>query len=332
MEPGELTFGVGGGGEAQAIIDVMTDLGKVQRIEGLPEGHFAAAVPKGFELHDFTNEIDSRNDERATGPRRIEGAEGAETLESFIALVNRHGTANTAIFARGGETPRLEAVIDYHGPTSETDDVFGPVPAWRKQRVTYMFPFTNAFEAWKKGGLRGKNDFVLFVEDRIREIAEPEEVDAEEGSLTREVFNGVLRAQGKSKAERAERPLNCLFGSPSSLLNDAKKLKALSFQRIEETDHGLGGVEFKYEKADKVEGSERVREYYLVEVEVFKGEEAGQKRVIPARLKASANEGNLTLGLELLGVDRVIEAAFLEAVKRVFLDTDRPVYRAELAK
>jgi hypothetical protein len=313
---------------AQAIIERMREVGDVQPIEGLPEGHFAAAIPRGFVLHDFTAAIDKRLEERVDGPRRIEGTETAETLESFIALVNRHKGHSTAIFARGGEKPHLEAIVDYHKEAAG----LAPVPAWRKQRITYAFPFTSAFEAWKKGGARTKSDFVLFVEDRIREIAEPEEVEAAEGSLTREVFDGVLRAQGLPKAARAEKPLNALFGSPSALLNDAKKLKALSFQRIEETDHGLGGVEFRFEKADKVEGTERVREFYLVEVEVFKGEEAGQKRVIPARLKATANEGSLTLGLELLGVDRVIEAAFLDAVEQVRAETGRPVYRAELAK
>ncbi len=318
------------GGDAQAIIDTMLEQGKVQRIEGLPEGHFAVAVPKGFALHDLTAFIDRREEERAAGPRRIEGTEIAETLESFIALVQRHGTAETAVFARGGAQPRFEAVIDYHGESASSSN--GPVPAWRRQRVTYAFPFTDAFAAWARSGMRSKNEFVLFVEDRIREIAEPEEVEAVTGSLTREVFDGVLRAQGKPRAEREAAPLKALFGSPSALLNDAKKLKALSFQRIEETDHGLGGVEFKYEKADKVEGTERVREFYLVEVEVFKGEEAGTKRVIPARLKASASEGSLSLGLELLGVDRVIEAAFLDAVTKVKKETERPVYRAELAK
>lgn len=313
---------------AQAIIEAMRELGDVQPIEGLPDGHVAAAIPKGCTLHDFTAAIDKRAEERASGPWRIEGAETAETLEAFIGLVNRHKSGATAIFARGGDKPHLEAVVDYHGDGGGD----GSTPAWRKQRITYAFPFTSAFTAWKSGGMRSKGEFVLFVEDRIREIAEPEEIDAPEGSLTREVFDGVLRAQGHAKAVRAKKPLASLFGSPSALLNDAKKLKALSFQRIEETDHGLGGVEFCFEKADKVAGTERVREFYLVEVEVFKGEENGQKRVIPARLKASANEGSLTLGLELLGVDRVIDAAFLDAVEKVRVATERPVYRAELAK
>jgi len=315
--------------DAQAIIEAMEHVPYYSDIPDL-DGHRAIILSGQLTVHDLSKMIDERNERLASGPRRIEGTETAETLEAFIALVNRHATAETAVFARAGAQPRLEAVIDYHGSSFVTE-AGKPVPAWRKHRVRYSFPFTDAFDSWRNAKLMRKAEFVLFVEDRIREVAEPEEVEAADGSLTREVFDGVLRAQGVSKTERAKRPLISLFGSPSKLLQDARALKALSYQRIEETDHGLGGVEFRFEKADKVEGTAAVREFYLVEVPIFRGDEGSAREIVPARLKARTDDGALLLGVELLGLDRVIEKAFLAAIERVRVETGKPVYRAELA-
>ena len=76
-------------------------------------------------------------------------------------------------------------------------------------------------------------------------------------------------------------------------------------------------------------GAESVAEYYALELEVFPGSD---RLLIPVRLRAGVSGGGLGLGFELIGVDRVVEAAFLDAVARVETETGRPVYRAELAK
>lgn len=305
--------------------------GQVQQITGLPAGHFAIAVPLAMTLKSLTDEIDKREERLAPGPRRIEGTEVAETLPSFIDLVNRHARASTAIFARGGLQPALTAVIDYH---EESDGEEGPASAWRGQRVSYAFPFSPAFQAWGRAAMRGKVEFVAFVEDRIGDFLDPEELPkadptASRKTLIQEVFDGVLRARGVERGKRAGMAFDQVFAGPARLLADVRKLKGISTQSVDEIEHGLGSVEITFTKSDKVQGAESVAEYYAIAIEVFPGSEP---ITMPVRLRASASGGALVLGFELIGVDRVIDAAFLEAVKRVSDETKRPVYRAELAK
>ncbi len=330
--------------ENQAIIDVVTDLAKVHRLEGLPEGHVAFAVPKGFNALDLTAAIDKRTEERAAGPRRIKGMEVAETLDGFIELVKRHSTPASAIFALGGEKPKFTAVIDYHGASlpacaeskpaadSEAKVHFGdgPVPAWREQKVFYGFPLSDSFKEWSDLAQKFviKKDFLQWVRDHVLDVVDPSEVAADSGSVTRTVFEAVLRAQGKPKADREKAPLEALFGSPSALLDGASRLAAISSKQFEETEHGLGGISVSYQKEDKVTGTEKVKEYYLVEIEVFPG---SAKTILPARLKTKVADGALYLTLELLGVKEMIEAAFKDAIRQVEGHTGVPIYRASLA-
>lgn len=312
------------------IFEATLGLGAVQPIEGLPQGHFAAAVPHGFLLHDFTKAIDDRTERLASGPRRLEGTETAETLGSFVALVNRHGSVHTATFAMGGTAPKMTAIIDYH---EASDGASGPRSAWRGQRVHYAFPFSPQFKAWKDGRAMSKHDFVAFVEDRIGDFIDPEELPlpdamAPRRALIHEVHEGVLRARGVPRKDRADKPLDAVFAGPARLLADVRRLKGISTQSVDEIEHGLGSVEITYTKSDKVQGAESVAEYYALEIEVFPG--SGQL-TIPVRLRASVANGSLALGFELIGIDRVIDAAFLDAVQQVEAETGRPVYRAALA-
>jgi hypothetical protein len=321
------------------VLDATLDLGAVQPIEGLPNGHFAVAVPKGFELRDFTKDLDTRAERLAKGPRRIEGTETAETLGSFVALVNRHGSTHTVTFAKGGGAPTMTAVVDYH---EASDGASGPQSAWRGQKVHYPFPFSPQFKAWSDGKMRSKLDFVAFVEDRIGEFLDPEDLPTPPAptpenltlrrTLLQDVHEGVLRARGVPRAERANRPYDQVFAGPAKLLSDARTLKGVSTTAVDEVEHALGTVEIRYTKTDaavKSTGEAKISEYYALEIEVFPGSD---RLIVPVRLRANVVNGSLSLGFELIGIDRVIDAAFLDAVQRVETETGRPVYRAELAK
>lgn len=101
-------------------------------------------------------------------PARRTGTAKVETLQSFVALVNRHKTDDSAIFARTSwPDPALTAVIDYHG--------IGLEPAWLKHRVHYAFPLTDEFKAW--AALDGKAmkqlAFAEFLEEHSAELASP---------------------------------------------------------------------------------------------------------------------------------------------------------------
>lgn len=101
-------------------------------------------------------------------PARRTGTARVETLQSFIDLVNRHKTGDSAIFAKTAwPDPALTAVIDYHG--------LGLEPAWLKHRVHYAFPLTDEFKAW--AALDGKPmeqlAFAEFIEEHAAELASP---------------------------------------------------------------------------------------------------------------------------------------------------------------
>jgi len=298
---------------------------KAQRLDGLPEGHHVYAVPNNVEYIDLTGEIDRRVEERASGPRRINGTETTETLDSFIRLVSRHRKTETVVKANTtGQLPTFTAVIDYHG---ESVGGAGPVPAWKGQSVHYAFPFTKQFAAWLEASRKPvpKREFLRFVDTNIRHVVDPIDCDADDKSVTRAVFLEVLRARGESKAAREAKGLEALFGSAQALLDGVRGLNAISEEKFEEEESGLGDVSIRYAKTDKITETVKVREFYLVEAEIFQGSD---KIVIPARLRASVAGGALSLRLELLEIQRFIDSAFAAAEMEIAAKTGCPVYRS----
>lgn len=117
-------------------------------------------------------------------PRRKTGTARALTLASFIHLVNRHKTADSAVFAdTNWEKPAFQAVIDYHGLNTELGDfatreevesVLG-TPANLKHRVAYEFPLSNEWKAWVKadGEWMEQGQFAEFIRDHVAELVSP---------------------------------------------------------------------------------------------------------------------------------------------------------------
>lgn len=300
------------------------------------DGHgvVGVLVPKTHELKDLTAAIDKRVEDLALGPRRLISHEKAETLEGFIALTNRHASANTAIEAlilpsetSGGTfAPRLRAIVDYH---LESDGSKGPEARRCEHTIAYAFPLSARCKRWlaASGEFKSKRDFLRFVQENVADLVCPDEIEAEPGSVTRTEFEGVLRARGKSKAEREAAPLESLFGSPGHLCEGAKRMGAISSEEFEEAEAGLGDVTISFKKADKTTGSESVREFYLVRFAVFEGD---APEVLPMRLRTLVEGGKLHMRLEVIGLQTVIERAFAKACARVASETGRPVYRVKL--
>lgn len=298
------------------------------RIEVLPvEGGLAGVVvPKTHEFKDLSKEVDERIERLAPGPRRLKARETAETLDGFIALVCRHSAGNTAIEALRTPSPTMKALIDYH-LESQGDE--GPVARWLSHSVEYAFPFAEAFLAWQRAGDQwlSKRDFLRFVQDRTAEMVNPREIEAAKDSITRREFEGVLRSRGMDKDAREAAALETLFGTPEQLIAGARAMGAISAEEYDEVESGLGEVSIAYKKSDKTTGSEKVREFYLIDVAVFEGE---APQVLPARLRANVNNGALFLRLELIGMKELVKRSFEAACQRVADETECPVYRAKL--
>lgn len=303
-------------GAAVEAVKALHGGGKID-VEGGGDGLSLLTVPAGMRVVDFTEQLDAR----AGGPRRIKGTETAATLESFVEIVKRHKTAATAIWA-DASGPKLTAVIDYHFASV---DLRGAEPGWCGHRVAYSFPFTKEFQRWKSATLLSQKDFLKLVQERAREIVDPEDVEMPpQGSLVRDTLLDVQRARGTRREARESAKLETLYGTAYDLIGGAKRMSSKVSSSVQEIDRGLGNITVSYVDEKQVKGSEDVREYYLVEVEVFRG---SGRVVMPARLRAEASSSGLQLGMELIGVDRVVDAAFTEALAMVAEATGCPVYQ-----
>lgn len=120
-------------------------------------------------------------------PARKTGTATALTLDSLIALANRHKTADSVIFAiTDWLKPSITAVIDYHGAA----------PANLCHRIRYEFPLSEAWKFWSALHLRttgmtpdgrpggtpprglSQAEFAALLEDRIVDLASPTEAEA----------------------------------------------------------------------------------------------------------------------------------------------------------
>ncbi|MEP9378432.1 DUF2303 family protein [Aquabacter sp. CN5-332] len=114
----------------------------------------------------------------AARPKMVrKGTATVETLSSFIALVNRHKDANSAIFAATSwPNPKLTAVLDYH--------TTGHDARWGRHRVEYAFPLTEEFKTWIKGNGEAsamtQGDFANFLEEHAAELAAPTDGERQE--------------------------------------------------------------------------------------------------------------------------------------------------------
>ncbi|RWO29604.1 MAG: DUF2303 family protein [Mesorhizobium sp.] len=109
---------------------------------------------------------------------RRKGTARAETLESFINLINRHKDAQSALFGKcAWPEPKLTAVLNYNAAEAEVR------PA--DHRVVYAFPLTEEFKAWVSANAKPMEQevFAAFLEEHAAELAAPTEGEISEYEL-----------------------------------------------------------------------------------------------------------------------------------------------------
>jgi hypothetical protein len=291
------------------------------------DGRKGIVLPMDRKFEDLTDKAAAREqqlydleEKRGAGPRRIECAHVAQTLEGFIDYVNRHKGATTAISAQGGLSPKLVATIDFHGASDGTS---GPAPRWGKHTVSYSFPFSVVFRQWMNAAQwQDKKRFLDWVETHAVELAHPDEI-VEAGKLTSDIFHKVLIVRGWDKEKRMGTQLRSVFGSASELFDGAKLMNGSTSESLEETVDDMGQVAISYKRSDRVENATAKR-YYLADIKVFEGDD--DSRVVPVRLDLAVDGGKLGLSLHLIGVEQIVEASFLEACETVAMRSGiRPI-------
>lgn len=306
--------------DAQAIIDAMEKL-HCTELRTIPGDNGGGApvfiVPKGMNVQDAKPFLDLW----LQRPRMLVGTARAETLESFGRLVNQHKTANTAIFA-SVETNKLVAVIDYH---AKGDLGAGSKPSFCKHRIEYTFPIAPEFAAWKDASKwLGQNAFAQLLDTRRFELFDA--LDLVE-SIPKDsiLYDVVSRSLPREKRYDVDNEKHKVFASPADLMTLVDSLSGTARKTFSEIRvDRFGGMRAICEKESKIQGDETIPALFLVQIAAFVG---GDKLVLPARIRAKIDADKLMLSAELVGVDRVLGAAFAAAVSEVHASTGCEVFR-----
>lgn len=305
--------------DAAPIIETVKDLHKPQvvMVKDPITGREVPLVfgPKGFDCYEAKIDLDAWLD----APRRLKGQATTETLQGFIDLVVRHKVPDTAIFARSGDAPTLLAVIDYHKRNGESGA--GSSPTFCEHKVLYAFPKTPELLAWQKaGGWQGQQAFAQFLDTRRFDLIDPLDVEVKEGTMVHDI---MMKATARDKRETV-RPEQ-VYAGPAEIMQLVESLYSTQRTKWAETKTDrYGGIKVSIEKEGKIDGDEKIPSLFLVEIAPFVG---SSKLVLPARLRATVSDGRLHLAAELMGIERVLERGFLDALETVARDTQVQVVR-----
>jgi uncharacterized protein YfdQ (DUF2303 family) len=135
---------------------------------GLPDSVPLLKDDKNGSLKNIVHELEAYR----IAPKARKGVAKVNTLESFIALTNRHKDAGSAIFAQTTwPDPSLTAVINYHDIEN--------TPRYMNHRIKYEFPITPEFNTWIKNNQEpmAQIDFATFLEEHSAELAEPTDIE-----------------------------------------------------------------------------------------------------------------------------------------------------------
>lgn len=294
-------------------------------------------VPKTHDWKDLTSAVDERekklydlNEARGLGPYRINDLQNAETLQGFCDVVNRHRGRTTAIFGTAAQYPALVAVIDYHG---ESDGQNGPVARWKNHLVSYQFPLSRALKNWRAmSDWMDKRDFLASAERRLLDLYDPADAPsmahlAAHSPVVFNVFQRLVRSKAMPRDARDALELDGVFGSPADLLQGARAMGACTTEKLTEEAGEFGEITVKYEKQATIQNAS-ISRFYLLDIPIFEGDE--RTSLLPVRLDVLIDESKLRFKFELLGLEQVVDAAFVQACAEVRLKTGLSPYRATL--
>lgn len=221
-------------------------------------------------------------------PTFRKGAVKLDDGKTFIAYVARHGTENTAIYAKQSPA-KFIAVIDEHPEpkaSTETSTVAlatpdPSAPAWRQFRAEFSPTLAQEWLTWNGHNGREKlfkstEEFAYFLEDNLPDIVEP------------------------SGAEMMQMALDFRVN---------QEVRYSAAQRLQD-----GHVEMQFQSivegtAAGRAGTIRIPETFRIEVPVFAGVDCHIYSV-DARFRYRLSQQGLVLWYELVRPHKVLELAF----------------------
>lgn len=260
-----------------------------------------AVVPAGKSLVDLKPYFDARR----TAPERLRGIATLQTLQSFIAHVNRSKDGDTALFAdRNRTAPSITAVYDYHEESEA-----GPSPRWLDHRGRYAFPISEEWKAWSAvdGRWLDQRAFAEFLQDRITDFVLPATVADE----TR-----ILQLQEQ---------LQGIFGGPSAIASLARGLSLTVAAEVHEAlslETGEITVKFVETHRDATGAPIKTPNLFALAIPVFDG---GEPYLVPLRLRYNATKG-LAWCFRLFQASKRFDTAFTEACELAAVETGCPLF------
>ncbi|MDQ0349769.1 DUF2303 family protein [Ancylobacter vacuolatus] len=280
-------------------------------LEGVPE-----AIPVAIH-HGTTpalNSVASLFEAYRDHPRRKTGTARALTLTSFIDLVNRHKTADSAVFAdTNWEKPGFQAVIDYHGlnaiveePSSLAGETAIGTPANLKHRVAYEFPLSNEWKAWTQahGEWMEQGRFAEFIRDHLAELAAP--FDPERIAIEREFETTVA--------------------SPADLIRLSRGLQVHVESAVKQAvtlESGEGQISWEETHKDHDGKPLKVPGAFLLTVAPFFG---GEPVRMPVSLRYRAGGGKVVWSILLYRPDTFVTERVRDDLNRVAKETMLPTF------
>lgn len=162
----------------KAAIEAGQNLGHAQ---ALKTGGEFVVIPEGSHVHEFEEHLDK--------PRRLKQVVTLNTLAAFVAYMNTHKTANSAIFA-DVESTLIRGIVDYHAKDN--------TPAFTEHVALYKAPVSEEWKRW--GSINGKAmsqvEFALFIEENQPDIVNPPGADILELAKRLEAKKKVTFKQG----------------------------------------------------------------------------------------------------------------------------------------
>lgn len=235
--------------------------------------------------------LESLRTDGMPGPDHRKGTASHQTLESFVAHVNRFRDDDSAVWAhRNGQQTQLVAIFDYHahGATG--------TPRWGRHRAVYPCPLSDAWKQWGGGSklLLDQEDLAEFLEAHDYELA-----------------NGTL-------------PSGTTAPQPAFLLTMANRLETYSTATAKrERDPNTGRTKISYNEEKGVAGDVVPPPAFLISIPVFVDSEP---RAMEVRLSVKVESGAATFTLWIHNAEKHYREAMETIRTTVTGKTALPVF------
>jgi uncharacterized protein YfdQ (DUF2303 family) len=243
--------------------------------------------------------IKSLLDAWRTAPEHIKGTAAADTLDAFVALVNRHKDDGSVLFGDLNVTaPVFTAVIDYHG--------LDHAPRFGQHRIAYKFPVSPEWTAWQaaNGKTLSQSEWAYFIEEHVAELASP--LDAE--------------------VTEFEMLFHTKIATPSELVTMSRGMQVAVEARVKEIRNIQSGeAEIIYDEVHRDGSGAKlvVPGLFVIKIPLFIG--ADPTRII-ARLRYRKHDSKIVWFYQLYRADAVVRAELQNAFDDAAKETNLPAY------